>query len=150
MQHVSKTLNVSQAPSNASTQPRRTSSEIRAALVWRSMVELYGPAFLTAYGDSPSPLWLSAIEKLTETECARGLATLADEAREYPANLTQFAAACRGKGSGPRFLGTPTTPAQLRALEPPPEKRATPAQVDGWIARMRRRLAGPKETEPNS
>jgi hypothetical protein len=104
------------------------------------MVELYGPSFLTAYGDSPSPIWLVAIGELSDEECRQGFATLAKQAREYPANLTQFVAACRPQTGSPRFLGTPTTPDALRRLEPPLSQRATPEKIDSWIAKMRRTL----------
>jgi hypothetical protein len=43
-------------------------TERRAGAVWRSMVELYGTAFLTAYGEKPSPLWTGAIASLTDDE----------------------------------------------------------------------------------
>jgi hypothetical protein len=101
------------------------------------MVELYGPAFVSAYGESPSPLWLAAITELTDAECRDGLTRLAREAREYPANLTQFVAACRPE-QGVRYLGNPVTPADLDRMLPPPERRAKPEVIDRWIAKMRR------------
>lgn len=110
--------------------------------MWSSMLELYGPAFTSAYGETPSHLWLAAISELTDDECRSGLTTLARQAREYPANLTQFVAACRPPKSGVRFLGVPTTTAELDKLLPPPEKRATTDVIDGWIAKMRKRVLG--------
>jgi hypothetical protein len=107
--------------------------------VWSSMVELYGPAFTAAYGDHPSHLWQAAIAELTDDECRAGLTTLARQAREYPANLTQFVAACK-PAKGVRYLGVPTTAAELDKLLPPPEKRATTEKIDGWLAKMRRTL----------
>lgn len=101
--------------------------------MWRSMVELYGPAFLSAYGESPSPLWLAAISELTDDECREGLTALAKSAREYPANLTQFVAACR-PAKQVRYLGAPTTAAKLQALMPP---KAQASVADRYLARMR-------------
>jgi hypothetical protein len=108
--------------------------------VWSSMVELYGPSFLTAYGESPSPIWTAAISDLTDEECRRGLTALAKQAREYPANLTQFVAACR-PSPGVRYLGTPVTVAEVDRMLPPPDKRAKPEVIDSWIAKMRAKVA---------
>jgi hypothetical protein len=105
------------------------------------MVELYGSAFVAAYGESPSPIWLSAIADLTDDECRAGLTRLALNPREYPANLTQFVGACRPKGDGVRYLGTPITPEQMARMLPPPDRRAKPEVIDSWIAKMRSRLA---------
>jgi hypothetical protein len=109
--------------------------------VWSSMVELYGPAFLTAYGDSPSPIWAAAIGELSDEQCRSGLARLAKQPREYPANLTQFLAACRPPSPGVQYLGRPITDAERRALLPPPEKLAKPEVVDSWIAKMRAKVS---------
>jgi hypothetical protein len=103
------------------------------------MVELYGPAFNSAYGDSPSPLWQAAIAELTDHECRKGLTALARQAKDYPANLTQFVAACRPQ-HGVRYLGVPMTSEQLAALTPPPERRASAEKIDGWIAKMRAKV----------
>ena len=128
------------AQSRESMRQRSTSSTVRAGLVWRSMTELYGAAFLAAYGEQPSPLWLSAIEGLTDDECRAGFTRLARQAREYPCNLTQFVAACRYRGTQ-STLGVPTTPDELRRALPPPERRATPERVDSWLKQIRVRLA---------
>jgi hypothetical protein len=115
----------------------------RAAIVWRSMVELFGPSFLTAYGDSPSPLWKAAISELSDDECRVGFTTLAKQAREYPANLTQFVGACRPEKLV-RYLGSPTSAAEMRALEPP---KPSPSVAEKWLAEIRRNL-GVKHREP--
>jgi hypothetical protein len=103
------------------------------------MVELYGSAFVTAYGESPSPLWLAAIGELSDAECRAGLTRLAKQPREYPANLTQFVAACRPPSGSPRYLGTPITEEQRAALYLP--KPDVPVEkIDGWLAKMRAKL----------
>lgn len=105
------------------------------------MVELYGSAFVTAYGEQPSPLWLSAISDLTDAECRKGLASLARQAREYPANLTQFVAACRPASGSPRYLGVPMTDAQKAELYLP--KPEVPREkIDGYLASIRKKLSG--------
>lgn len=103
------------------------------------MVELYGTGFLTAYGEAPSPLWANAIAGLTDDECRAGCARLANQGREYPANLTQFVAACRYKPTQ-STLGPGTTPGALHRALPGPNRRATPEAVDNWIAKMRKRV----------
>lgn len=114
-------------------------------LVWRSMVELYGPSFVAAYGEKPSPLWQAAISDLTDDECRIGLTSLAKQPREYPANLTQFVAACR-PAKGVRYYGTPTTPAELRRLELP---KANPSVAERHLANMRRAVgAATRRSEP--
>jgi hypothetical protein len=105
------------------------------------MKQLYGTgAFTAAYGDAPNPMWTAAIAKLTDDECRRGLGQLAKQAREFPANLTQFVAACKHKPPQ-SYLGVPTTPDELRRALPAPDKQASPERVDSWIAKIRGRLA---------
>ncbi len=104
------------------------------------MVELYGTAFVTAYGDSPSPIWLAAIAELTDDECRKGLTALARQAREYPANLTQFVAACKPVTGSPRYLGVPITPDEIAGRLPPPERLAKPEVIDSWLAKMRAKV----------
>jgi hypothetical protein len=115
-------------------------TERRAGAVWRSMVELYGTAFLTAYGEKPSPLWTGAIASLTDDECRKGLTSLARQAREYPANLTQFVAACKPVTGSPRYLGVPVTPDEIAGRLPPPDRQAKPEVIDGWLAKMRKKV----------
>lgn len=104
------------------------------------MVELYGNAFVVTYGESPSPLWLAAIAELTNDECRDGLTRLARQAREFPCNLTQFVAACKPRDAGVRYLGVPTTPADISRALPPPNRQAKPEIIDSWIAKMRRTI----------
>lgn len=98
-------------------------------------MEMYGPPFLSAYGEKPSPLWMAAISDLSDEECRVGLTTLARQAREYPANLTQFVGACRPPKQV-RFLGTPTTPEQLRKQLP--AQKAPREVAERWLAEMRK------------
>lgn len=105
------------------------------------MTELYGTAFLTAYGEKPSPLWLAAISEMSDDDCRLALTTLAKQAREYPANLTQFVAASRKQSGSPRYLGVPLDAEGWKRLgPPPPEQRASPEKIDSYLANMRRKL----------
>jgi hypothetical protein len=112
-------------------------AERRAARVWLAMAELYGPAFAAAYGDKASPLWLAAIGELTDDECRKGLTSLARQAKEYPANLTQFMAACRPPSGPVRYLGVPLTDEQ-KAVLALPKPNVPVEKIDGWLAKMRR------------
>jgi hypothetical protein len=105
------------------------------------MAELYGPAFAAAYGDTPSPLWSRAIAELTDAQCRDGLSRLAREARDYPANLTLFVAACMPPKSGsPRYLGVPLTEEQKANLFlPRPE--VSREKIDGYLAKMRAKVS---------
>lgn len=100
------------------------------------MKQLYGAgAFTAAYGEVPAPVWVAAITNLTDDECRAGLGRLAKQSREYPANLTQFVEACKPKPV--RFLGRPTTPNEMRALEAPRPAREI---INKHLASMRRSL----------
>lgn len=103
------------------------------------MLELYGPAFTAAYGEHPSHLWLAAISGLTDDECRAGLVRLARQAREYPANLTQFMAACKPPPEPVRYLGVPLT-AEQKAVLALPKPQVSREKIDGYLAKMRRKL----------
>jgi hypothetical protein len=105
------------------------------------MVEIYGNAFTASYGDTPGEIWMAAIADLSEAELGRGFTTLSKQEREFPPNLTQFVAACRPPISSPRFLGTPTTPDEIRKLEPPKSCMAPISDVEDWLASMRENVA---------
>jgi hypothetical protein len=144
MENPGKTASRALARSSEFTeQPREHSSttERRSAAVWRAMAELYGPAFAAAYGDTPSPLWSRAIAELTDTQCRDGLTRLAREARDYPANLTQFVAACLPNKSGsPRYLGVPITDEQRADLYLP-KPQVSREKIDGYLAKMRAKVS---------
>lgn len=141
MEQVGKAINRALAQSSGSEQqPTRGLSSNRAAAVWNAMTELYGTAFVTAYGAAPSPLWLAAIERLSDDACRKGLTRLASEAREYPANLTQFVAACNYREPA-RFSSPPPTAEEwARMLPAPPEKRASREKINAHLENMRKRL----------
>lgn len=90
------------------------------------------------YGETPSTYWLSGLADLTDDQCRDGLAAVVKAGRTYPVNLTQFLEACRGTSGSPRFLGAPTSPEELRRLEPPPAKRE---HVDACLSRMRKSVS---------
>lgn len=140
MEHISKNLTVSRNRPNGSDSGSRAAPDDavrrRAAAVWQGMKQLYGVSFMTIQGEVPSALWVAEIAKLSDAECREGLGRLAGEKRQYPANLTEFVAACKPPKSV-RYLGAPTTPAGLRRLEAP---RANREKVERHLANMRRAL----------
>lgn len=145
MEHISKTaqrLPDLKSPTNGSgsgpaNEGSRTSDGVkRAARVWNAMTQLYGTAFLTIYGETPAVLWEAAISKLTDEQCRYGLTKLAEEARDYPANLTEFVAACKPKSAGVRFLGNPAHADVLNL----PRPVANREHVNRCLANMRRNL----------
>lgn len=103
------------------------------------MAELYGPSFAAAYGDKASPLWLSAISSLTDDECRAGLTKLALQGRDYPANLTQFVAACKPQSPPVRYLGVPLTDEQ-KAVLALPKPQVSREKIDGYLAKMRAKV----------
>lgn len=151
MEHIGKVLDHGLVPSNASNaQPpngranaastqKASDGAQRAARVWRAMTQMYGPAFSTAYGENPNPLWEAAIAKLTDDQCRTGLTKLAQEARSYPANLTEFVAACT-RGDGVRYLGGPSSMYDPKRLE---VQRASTDHVNTRLANIRRALGRP-------
>lgn len=105
------------------------------------MKAIYGTSFLTIYGEVPHPIWIAEIEKLTDKQARSGLTRLAREQREFPANLTEYLAACRGTQS-PRFLGVPQSPESCRRRLP--RIRASDEQVDSHLASIRTKLKAAK------
>jgi hypothetical protein len=98
------------------------------------MKQLYGTAFVTVYGPTPSPVWEAKIAELTDAECAAGFSRLAEQKRDFPANLTEFVDACRPKSAGVRFLGRPVDMNQLRL----PRPKARPEVVKAHLDSMRK------------
>lgn len=75
--------------------------------VWVQLAEMYGKAMYRDHGTEPPPLWLEAIDRLTDQELWRGLTNLAEEALPFPPNLGQFVAACKHIPEGRPWLNQP-------------------------------------------
>ena len=75
--------------------PESQQDSRRPLKVWAQLAELFGKAFYREHGETPSPLWVMAIARLTDQQMARGLASLANDGLEFPSNLSQFVAACK-------------------------------------------------------
>lgn len=101
------------------------------------MGELYGGAFVATYGEQPTPLWMNAIAGLSDEQCRDGLSRLAREPREWPANLTQFVAACFPPKQPVRYLGRPISESE-RATLYLPKPVVDREKVDFYLAKMRR------------
>lgn len=150
MEHIGETVSRSLARSNQSSEqqpngqhsaastPAPSDGARRAARVWRAMTELYGSAFKAAYGDNPTPIWERAIAELTDDQCREGLTRLTKQSREYPANLTQFLAACKPV-DGVRYLGVPLTEEQRAELYLP-RPHVSREKIDGYLAKMRAKV----------
>jgi len=67
----------------------------RAMQVWVQMAEIFGKAFYREHSSEPSNLWIRAIARLHDSEIVRGLENMANDGLEFPANLSQFVAACK-------------------------------------------------------
>ena len=65
--------------------------------VWAQLAELFGKAHFRENGDAPSSLWQQAVWRLTDEQIVTGLANLGNDGLTFPANLSQFLAACKRK-----------------------------------------------------
>jgi hypothetical protein len=123
--------------------PRATAlaseTQQRASSVWTSMRMIFGARFQQTYGDEPNQAWLAAIGSLTDEQCAAGCAKLAKGPTDWPPALPAFYAACKPRDPGVRYLGTPTSTAELDehlALDKP----RNPQARDQALANCRRTL----------
>lgn len=138
------------APVERRAAPRTELPDV-VAFLWQALTEMFGPAFLTAYGDEdggPPKLWIGGLSQFTMRQVKAGLATIANQSRQYPPNLTEVREACIGRAPGVRFGGVPVKSDYL--LDVP---RASRSHVDAMLANMRRRVASSTipdvaETEP--
>jgi hypothetical protein len=92
-------------------------------------------SFVTIYGETPTWIWVESIATLTDEQARNKLLMLAEQARDYPANLTEFMRV--GKPPGVRYLGSPINP---RALAYKPQVNRELA--DRTLASCRRSLRG--------
>ena len=95
-------------------EPERPLDSTRAMQVWAQLAEVFGKAFYREHGETPSKLWVAAVNRLTDDQIKRGLANLANDAMQFPANLSQFVAACK-RLPPVRQLGVP----QIEDKRPP-------------------------------
>ena len=68
------------------------------------MAKLFGKAFYREHGAKPNSLWIQSVARLQDYEIKKGLVNLANDGLEFPANLSQFVAACR-RSEPVRHLG---------------------------------------------
>jgi len=133
------------ALSSASSRPLTNGLKIdaddeRAAKVWKTLAEIFGPSFYKSFGSVPPPIWLSTISSLSDEECVRGFTAIAAASSDFAPNLPQFIAYCKGTKdvpSSPRFLGAPIDPHKLKTLGAPVEARARVEDVEDWLGSMR-------------
>jgi hypothetical protein len=112
--------------------------------VWKTLAEIFGPAFFKSFGAVPPPIWLSTISSLSDEECVRGFTAIATANLEFAPNLPQFIGYCKGTKdlpNSPRFLGTPIDPHKLKTLGAPVEARASTSDIDDWLGSMRENVS---------
>jgi len=66
-----------------------------AVWVWQALAEMYGRSFVTSYGKEPPTTWTQAINRLSHEQLRRGLASIGNENRKFPPNLSEFVSACK-------------------------------------------------------
>ena len=62
--------------------------------VWLQLAYLFGNAHYREHGEKPNPAWVAAVENLTDEQIVAGMKNLAEQGLSFPANLSQFVAAC--------------------------------------------------------
>ena len=71
------------------------------AKFWAYMCQLFGHAFISNHGTSPSEVWLDEMEKLTRTELRLGVEVIKELGQEFPPSLPAFMSYCKnGKPKG--------------------------------------------------
>ena len=63
--------------------------------VWLQLAYLFGNAHYREHGEKPNPAWVAAVENLTDEQIVAGMKNLAEQGLSFPANLSQFVAACK-------------------------------------------------------
>lgn len=77
--------------------------------VWVQLAEMFGKAFYREHDDMPPRLWVQAIDRLTDSQIALGLANLGNADLRFPPNLSMFVSACK-KQEPVRALGVKLLP----------------------------------------
>lgn len=77
--------------------------------VYVQLAEMFGKSFYREHGDKPSPLWVNAINRLTDSQIANALANLGNDNLSFPANLSMFVSAAK-RTKPHRHLGAKQLP----------------------------------------
>lgn len=69
---------------------------------------MFGKAFFREHSEKPTPLWIQAINRLTDRQIVNGLANLGNDGLAFPPNCSQFVAACKrvDQPTAPYWNGT--------------------------------------------
>lgn len=107
----------------------------RAALVWVRLTECYGQQFVQQFGETPSEMWVAAIDSLPDYKITYALQQVAKHCRDFPPSL-------------PKFVGYAND-----APTPPPAGGYLQCQVDyarrrRMVEDMKRVLKGDKPEGP--
>ena len=67
----------------------------------------------------PNETWAATIARLSDSDIAASLKSLAEKGSPHPPTLGEFVKAGQPETGSPRYLGVPTTPEALRLAAPP-------------------------------
>src|SRR5579871_268735 len=83
--------------SRATTRPKPTSTaSLRPAKFWKGMIEFFGQRWAESFGAEPSPLWVQAIESLTDAQLKDGIARVMKSGAQHPPTMPDFLVLARG------------------------------------------------------
>lgn len=106
-------------------------------LVWTSMRDLYGRAWSSQYGETPSPAWAAALRDLSAAEIRAGLRGAVDSCRTFPPTAPEFRGLCRPRlerTSEQRALYSRIEAETPAALPSPEALAATSSTGRAWWA----------------
>lgn len=58
------------------------------------MAEIYGHRWVSSFGETPSPMWCSALNRISDEQVRRGIANCITQRIEWPPTLTDFIGLC--------------------------------------------------------
>ena len=56
---------------------------------------MFSQAFFRENGEEPSPLWIQAVNRLSDQQIISGLVNLGNDDLKFPPNLSMFLSACK-------------------------------------------------------
>ena len=101
----------------ASSRRSTQSTQPRTARFWKAMTEMIGPRWTETYGEAPSPLWTSAIERMSDAQLKTAIARVMRSGTAHPPTLPEiFAYATKPAATADTSLPAPRcTPAEILA-----------------------------------
>lgn len=110
----------------------------RATRFWKRLTEWYGVRMTEAYGDTPPADWCRLVDRSSNADMRRALATIRNKHATHPPTLPEFEAALRPPAPAHRGSNQPTTQERLTA-HVAASCTMTPAQMrSAWTWLFRR------------